>query len=147
MSTSEHAMMACENLEEPINENESDSEDRYSTNNEENSQKNSAEGEEADDEFSESSYSTDYDLLEQERIRRQYSFTWQYKDGTTMYQNMELEGNSQKKMSIPETSSEKPLEHSEIANNKTSFSCYPDIHTKNKKAIPTKNKTKNWTLH
>ena len=84
-------MMACENLEEPINENESDSEDQYSTNNEENSQKNSAEGEEADDEFSESSYSTDYDLLEQERIRRQYSFTWQYKDRTTMYQNMELE--------------------------------------------------------
>ena len=45
---------------------------------------------------------------------------------------MELEGNSKKKLPIPETSSEKPVEHSEIANNKNSFSCYSDVHTKNK---------------
>ena len=50
--TSDHAMMAWENLEESINENESDSEDYNSPDNEENPQKNLAEEEEADDEFS-----------------------------------------------------------------------------------------------
>ena len=62
-------MMAWEYLEEPINENESDHENCYSPNNEENSQKNLAEEEEANDEFSVSSSSTDYDCLEQERIQ------------------------------------------------------------------------------
>ena len=33
-------------------------------------------------------------------------------------------------MTIPETSSEEPLEHSEIANSKNSFFCYSDVHTK-----------------
>ena len=66
--TNNHAMMALEYLEEPINENESDHENCSSPDNEKNSQKNLAEEEEADDEFSESTSSTDYDLLEQERI-------------------------------------------------------------------------------
>ena len=35
-----------------------------------------------------------------------------------MHQTKELEGNSQKKLTIPETSSEEPLEHSEINNSK-----------------------------
>ena len=34
-------------------------------------------------------------------------------------------------MTIPETSSEEPLEHSEIANSKNSFFSYSDIHTNN----------------
>ena len=45
-------MMAWEYLEEIINENESDSEDFKSPDNEESPQKDSAEEEEADDEFS-----------------------------------------------------------------------------------------------
>ena len=57
-------MMAWENLEEPINENEYDSEDYSSPVDEENLQKNLIDEEEADDEFSESSSSTDYDHLE-----------------------------------------------------------------------------------
>ena len=64
MCTSDHAMMAWEYLEEPIIENESDHENCSSPDNEEISQKNSAEEEEADGEFSESSSSTDYDPLE-----------------------------------------------------------------------------------
>ena len=72
-------MMAWENLEELINENESDSEDQNSSNNEENPPKNlMKEEEEANNAFSESSSSTDYDCLEQERIRRQHSLAWQY---------------------------------------------------------------------
>ena len=57
-------------------------------------------------------------------------FAWQYEDRTTMHQTKELEGNSQKKLTIPETSSEEPLEHSEITNSKNSFFCYSDVHTK-----------------
>ena len=50
-----------------------------------------------------------------------------------MHQTKELEGNSLKKrFTIPETSSEEPLEHSEIANSKNSFFSYSDICTKNK---------------
>ena len=50
-----------------------------------------------------------------------------------MHQTKELEGNSKKKrLTIPETSSEEPLEHSETANSKNSFFSYSDIHTKNK---------------
>ena len=52
-------MMALEYLEEPINENESDSESVPNNN----PQKTLAEEEEADDEFSESSSSTDFDCL------------------------------------------------------------------------------------
>ena len=59
-SMSDHAMMAWEYLEEPINENESDSESVLNNN----SQKNLTEEEETNDEFSESSSSTDYDHLE-----------------------------------------------------------------------------------
>ena len=55
-------------MEEPINENENDSEDYNTPEDEENLQKNSVEEEEADDEFSESSSSTDYDCPEQDRI-------------------------------------------------------------------------------
>ena len=73
-------MMAWENLEEPINENENDTEDYNSFEDEENKQRNSIEEEQADDEFSETSSSTDYDCLVQERIRRQHSFAWQYED-------------------------------------------------------------------
>ena len=62
----DHAMMAWEYLEEPINENESDSASVPNS-----PQKNLAEEEEANDEFSESSSPTDYDHLEQERIQRQ----------------------------------------------------------------------------
>ena len=50
---SDHAMMAWEYLEDPINENESDSEHLNSPNNEENPEKNSTGEEEANDEFSE----------------------------------------------------------------------------------------------
>ena len=35
-----------------------------------------------------------------------------------MHQTKELEGDPQKKLTVPETSSERPLEHSEIANSK-----------------------------
>ena len=50
-----------------------------------------------------------------------------------MYPTMELEGKSQKKrLTIPETPSEEPLEHSEIGNSNNSFLCYSDINTKNK---------------
>ena len=45
--------------------------------------------------------------------------------------NASLEGDSWKKLTIPETPSERPLEHSEIANSKNSF-FYSDVHTKNK---------------
>ena len=38
-----------------------------------------------------------------------------------MHQIKELEGDSQQKLTIPETSSDRPLEHSETANSKTSF--------------------------
>ena len=62
--TSDHAMMAWKNLEEPINENENDSEDYNSPEAEEKLQKILIEEEEADDKFSESSSSTDYDHLE-----------------------------------------------------------------------------------
>ena len=74
-----HAMMAWEYMEEPIEENESDSENFNSPNNEENPEKN-LEGEEANDEFSASSSSTDYGHLEQETIQRQHSFAWQHED-------------------------------------------------------------------
>ena len=64
MKKNDHAMMAWEYLEKHINENESDHENCSSPDNEGNSQKNSAAEEEANDEFSESSSSTDYDCLE-----------------------------------------------------------------------------------
>ena len=83
MCASDPAMMAWEYLEGAINENKSDHENCSSPDNEENSQKNSAEEQEADAEFSESSSSTDYDHLEQERIQRQHSFAWQYEDKNT----------------------------------------------------------------
>ena len=69
-------MMAWENLEEPINENENDTEDYNSLEDEEYKQKNSKEEEEADHEFSETSFSTDYDCLEQERIQSQQSLAY-----------------------------------------------------------------------
>ena len=62
ISTSDHAMMAWENLEEPINENENDTEDDNLLKNEEFEQENSKEEEDADDQFSETSSSTDYVL-------------------------------------------------------------------------------------
>ena len=50
-----------------------------------------------------------------------------------MHHTKDLEGNSKdKRLTIPETSSEETLENSEIANRKNSFSCYSDIHNKNK---------------
>ena len=58
---------------------------------------------------------------------KQHSFAWQYEDKNTMHQTKELERDSQKKLTVPETSSERPLEHSEIANSKNilflSFRC------------------------
>ena len=49
-----------------------------------------------------------------------------------MHHTKELEGNSKKnRLTIPETSREEPLEHSEIAKSKNSFFCYSDICTKN----------------
>ena len=57
-----------------------------------------------------------------------------------MHQTKELEGDSQKKLTIPETSSEKPLEDSDIANSKNSLFCYSDVHTKNKKQSQPKTK-------
>ena len=62
--TSDHAMMAWENLEEPINENENDSEDYNSPEDGEILQMNLIEEEGTDDEFSEFYSSTDYDCLE-----------------------------------------------------------------------------------
>ena len=62
--------MTWENLGEKINENESDSENYNSPINEENPQNISTEEEEANDEFTESSSSTGYDHLEQERTLR-----------------------------------------------------------------------------
>ena len=63
-----------------------------------------------------------------------------------MHHTKELEENSQKKLTIPETSSEEPLEHSEVANSKNSFFGFlmsvPKIKT-----IPTKIKVKNLTQH
>ena len=47
-------------------------------------------------------------------------------------------------MTIPETSSEESLEHSEIANSKNSFFCYSDVHTKNKDN-PNQNQNENLT--
>ena len=38
-----------------------------------------------------------------------------------MHQTKELEGDSQKKLTVPETSHERPLERSEKANSKNSF--------------------------
>ena len=91
-------MMAWENLEEPRNENESDLESVPDNN----PQKNVAEKEEADDEFSESSSSTDYGCLECERIQRQPSFAWQHEDKYTTHWTKEQEGRSKKKLTIPE---------------------------------------------
>ena len=55
-----------------------------------------------------------------------------------MYQTKELEGNSQKKrLTIPETSSEEPLEHSEIAISKNCF-FLTLISIPKLKTIPTK---------
>ena len=68
ISTSDHAMMAWENLEEPINENKNDTEDNCSLEEEEYKQRNLEEDKEADDEFSETSSSTDSDHLELDRI-------------------------------------------------------------------------------
>ena len=56
-------MMAWENLEEPINENEIDEDDNLFED-EEYRNKNSKEDEEADDEYSGTSSSTDYFHLE-----------------------------------------------------------------------------------
>ena len=67
--------------------------------NEENSQKNLAE-EKAHDEFSESSSSTDYDCLDSERIQRQHSFAWKYEDKNKMHQTKELDGDSEKKLTV-----------------------------------------------
>ena len=50
ININEHAMMAWENLKEPINEN--DTEDSHSLEDEKYKKKNSKEEEEADDEFS-----------------------------------------------------------------------------------------------
>ena len=49
-----------------------------------------------------------------------------------MQETKELEGDSQKKLAVPETSSERSLENSEIANNKNTFFCYSNVHTNNK---------------
>ena len=61
-----------------------DTEDYNSLEDEENLQKNLIEEEEADDEFSETSSSTDYEYLEQQRIQRKHSFAWKFEDRTTM---------------------------------------------------------------
>ena len=82
MFTSDHAMMDWEYLEEPINENESEHENCSSPDSEENSHKNLAEEAEPNDEFSESSSSTDYDHLECERIQRQHSLLGNMKTET-----------------------------------------------------------------
>ena len=63
-STKDHTMMAWENLDEPINEDENDTEDYNLLENEKFEQKNLKEEEDADDEFSETSSSTDYGCLE-----------------------------------------------------------------------------------
>ena len=84
--------------------------------------KNSKDDEEADDEYSETSSSTDYVHLECKRIRRQHSFAWQHEDRTIEQQTKDLEGKLQKKrFAVPEISSEIPLEHSEIVHSKDSF--------------------------
>ena len=139
LCTSDHAIIAWENLEEPINEN--DSKVYNSPEEEENLQKNLTEEEKADDEISESSSSTHYDCLEQERIRRQHSFAWQYEDRTPMHQTKELEGNSQNRLTIPETSSEEPLEHSEIAKSKNSFLYCSDVQERVEKVFSIKTET------
>ena len=59
-----------------------------------------------------------------------------------MHQTKELEGDSQKKLNVPETSSERTLEHSEKVNSKNSFFCYSDVHTKNKKQSQPKTRQK-----
>ena len=56
INTSDHAMMAWESFKEPINENESDEDDKLFED-EEYNDKNSKEGEEADDAYSETSSS------------------------------------------------------------------------------------------
>ena len=61
-------MMALGQIGRTNYENENDTEDYNSLEDEEYEQKNSREEEDADEEFSETSPSTDYDPLEQERI-------------------------------------------------------------------------------
>ena len=61
-----------------------------------------------------------------------------------MHQTKKLEGDSQKKLTIPETSSERPLEHSEIANSKKKFVMLMSVPKT--KTIPTKHTTKIWIL-
>ena len=56
--------------------------------------------EKADDEFSESSYSIDYDFLDSERIQIQHSSAWKYEYKNKMHQTKELEGDSQKKLTV-----------------------------------------------
>ena len=56
-----------------------------------------------------------------------------------MHQTKKLEGDSQKKLTIPETSSERPLEHSEIANSKKIVML---MSVPKPKTIPTKHTTK-----
>ena len=90
MNTTDHAMMAWKNLEEPINEAEYE-EDNDLFEDEEYKYENLKKDEEADDECSETSSSTDYVHLEQERIQRQHSIAWQHKDRAMVHPPKELE--------------------------------------------------------
>ena len=59
-----------------------------------------------------------------------------------MQQTKELEGDSQKKLTVPDTSSERSLENSEIAHFFVTLMSIPKVKTN-----PTKNKTEIWIRH
>ena len=61
-------------------------------------------------------------LIGRRKNLKKHSFSWQHEDRTKVHQPKELEGKSQKKrLTVPEISSEEPLEHSEIVNSKNSY--------------------------
>ena len=62
-----------------------------------------------------------------------------------MQETKKLDGDSQKKLTFPKTSSERSLENSEIVNSKNSFFCYSDVCTKIKNK-PNQKQNKNLDL-
>ena len=82
--------------------------------------------------YSESSSSTDYDYLEQERLQRPHSFAWNPLQDFRRWdeKSKEQEGRAQKEsLAIPETSCEAPLEDSDIVDIKNMFTLNTEFNT------------------
>ena len=102
-----------------------------------------------DIQYSESSSSTDYDHLEQERLWRKHSFAWNPPEDFREWDEKpkEQEGTTQKEsleesLAVPETSSETTVEKCEIVNNKKTFTLCTGSNTE-KHEIPNQNQIRN----